>query len=113
MAERGSYHNEGNPMNRRVFLTIIPLVILLVGATPPQSIREEYPLDDFTVREVMVPMRDGVRLYTIILTPKHARGPLPILMERTPYNASRTLEGLPSTQLGVILGLSTWEAATS
>ncbi|MGH9616690.1 MAG: CocE/NonD family hydrolase [Acidobacteriaceae bacterium] len=30
-------------------------------------------------------MRDGVRLQTVILTPTHQKGPLPILMQRTPY----------------------------
>jgi uncharacterized protein len=39
----------------------------------------------FTRAEAMVPMRDGVRLYTQVYTPKHADGPLPILVLRTPY----------------------------
>jgi hypothetical protein len=37
----------------------------------------------FTYREVMIPMRDGVRLQTIILTPVNQRVPLPILFRRT------------------------------
>src|SRR5262249_9774551 len=39
----------------------------------------------FTYREVLIPMRDGVRLQTVILTPLNQRGPLPILFRRTPY----------------------------
>ena len=39
----------------------------------------------FERREVMIPMRDGVALFTVILTPKTVSGPLPILMSRTPY----------------------------
>ena len=39
----------------------------------------------FTYREVMVPVRDGVHLQTVILTPLNQTKPLPILMERTPY----------------------------
>ena len=39
----------------------------------------------FTFREVMIPMRDGVRLQTVILTPVDQHGPLPILFRRTPY----------------------------
>ncbi len=35
---------------------------------------------------VMVPMRDGVRLSTNIYTPKDARGPLPTILWKTPYN---------------------------
>ncbi len=39
----------------------------------------------FRFEEVMVPMRDGVHLQTVILTPAGEQGPLPILLERTPY----------------------------
>ncbi|MFN2169719.1 MAG: CocE/NonD family hydrolase, partial [Anaerolineae bacterium] len=42
---------------------------------------------DYVKREVMIPMRDGVKLHTLILTPKHARD-LPLILERTPYDAS-------------------------
>src|SRR4029079_1097931 len=34
---------------------------------------------------VMVPMRDGVRLNTDIYAPKDATGPLPFIFARTPY----------------------------
>jgi len=33
----------------------------------------------------MIPVRDGVRLQTVILTPVDQQGPLPILFRRTPY----------------------------
>jgi uncharacterized protein len=33
----------------------------------------------------MIPMRDGIRLYTVILVPVEAKGPVPILITRTPY----------------------------
>ncbi len=39
----------------------------------------------FTYREVMVPVRDGVHLQTVILTPVNQSAPLPMLLERTPY----------------------------
>jgi uncharacterized protein len=42
----------------------------------------------FTTREVMISMRDGCQLHTEINTPKDARGPLPVLMVRTPYGAA-------------------------
>lgn len=41
---------------------------------------------DYVKREVMVPMRDGVRLYTAIYTPKTQRENLPFIMVRTPYS---------------------------
>src|SRR6202046_4720954 len=36
-------------------------------------------------QEVMIPMRDGIHLQTVILTPLDQRAPLPILLTRTPY----------------------------
>ena len=42
---------------------------------------------DYVKHEVMIPMRDGVKLHTVLLIPKNAQG-LPMLLERTPYNAS-------------------------
>jgi uncharacterized protein len=41
---------------------------------------------DYSKREVMIPMRDGVKLFTLIVTPKGAHD-LPMLLERTPYDA--------------------------
>jgi putative CocE/NonD family hydrolase len=37
---------------------------------------------------VMIPMRDGVKLYTVILSPVDAKKALPVLIQRTPYGAS-------------------------
>jgi uncharacterized protein len=42
---------------------------------------------DYAVREIMVRMRDGVKLHTVIVIPNGASG-LPIVLERTPYDAS-------------------------
>src|SRR5579862_5795001 len=42
---------------------------------------------DYTRREVMLPMRDGVKLYTVIWIPKGAHD-LPIVLTRTPYDAA-------------------------
>jgi len=39
----------------------------------------------FTFEEVMIPMRDGVKLQTVILRPRGMAGKLPILLQRTPY----------------------------
>src|SRR5512147_2608937 len=41
---------------------------------------------DYVKREVMTPMRDGVKLHTVILVPKGAAH-APILLTRTPYDA--------------------------
>ncbi len=43
------------------------------------------PTDAFTKVDTMIPMRDGIRLHTSIFVPKAAHGPLPFILERTPY----------------------------
>jgi putative CocE/NonD family hydrolase len=39
-------------------------------------------------RELMIPMRDGAKLYTVLVIPK-GRGPFPIMLDRTPYSADK------------------------
>ncbi|MCW5761358.1 MAG: CocE/NonD family hydrolase, partial [Phenylobacterium sp.] len=46
---------------------------------------------DYVKRTVMIPMRDGVKLYTVLIVPKGAKD-APILLTRTPYNAKRSAE---------------------
>src|SRR5438132_4032078 len=53
-------------------------------AIPSQS-QEPSRQPIFKLQEVMIPMRDGVKLQTVILTPSDQHEPLPILFRRTPY----------------------------
>src|SRR5262245_58579576 len=48
----------------------------------------------FDKREVMIPVRDGVKLHTEIYTPKGGKEPLPFLLERTPYGISAADKGM-------------------
>jgi putative CocE/NonD family hydrolase len=57
---------------------------------------------DYARRDVMIPMRDGVKLHTVILVPKGAKG-APILLTRTPYDASELTSHSHSSHLGPIL----------
>ena len=52
---------------------------------PVAQAQQPPPQPAFTFQEVMIPMRDGARLQTVILTPTDKSGPLPILFRRTPY----------------------------
>src|SRR6266545_5273188 len=55
--------------------------------------------------DVMIPMRDGVRLHTMILVPKVIAEDLPIIMLRTPYGIAggeRSLNGNLLAQEGYI-----------
>ncbi|MGB6596650.1 MAG: CocE/NonD family hydrolase [Candidatus Acidiferrum sp.] len=57
---------------------------------------------DYTRRDVMIPMRDGVKLHTVILIPKGAHS-APILLTRTPYDATDLTSHANSSHLGPIL----------
>ena len=45
---------------------------------------------DYQRTEVMIPMRDGVKLHAVILKPADITTPLPFLMQRTPYGVDGT-----------------------
>ena len=52
----------------------------------------------FTWREVMIPMRDGVHLQTVIIAPAEQKEPLPILFQRTPYGVpEKAPEQMPAS----------------
>ena len=53
----------------------------------PSSFQPSSSSFDYTRRDVMIPMRDGVKLHTVILVPRGAQH-APILLTRTPYNAT-------------------------
>jgi predicted acyl esterase len=57
---------------------------------------------DFAKRDVMIPMRDGVKLHTVILLPTGAHT-APILLTRTPYGASKAVTQNDSTHLTSVL----------
>ena len=73
--------------------------LLATGASAPSGAAEQAPpaaaseapvlmAGDYVGQDVMIRMRDGVRLHAQIWRPKDARGPLPFLMQRSPYGFS-------------------------
>src|ERR671925_910367 len=68
--------------------------------TPDIPAKFEAPTSayDYEKRDVMIPMRDGVKLHTVIVVPKGARN-APILLTRTPYNASAQVSHAASSHL--------------
>src|ERR1700722_1477669 len=84
---------------------------LAISAAPPQSndIPKTFSVPtagyDYVKREVMISMRDGVKLYTVIVIPKGARN-APIVLTRTPYNASKRLARNDSPHLLAVLPMS-------
>ncbi len=70
-----------------VILCCLFFINLAVFAQAPQPTQQPAPVE-FEANEQMIPMRDGVKLYTVICSPKNQSAPLPILMTRTPYGSS-------------------------
>jgi len=97
---------------------LLALLVVLPAAAqkspPPAGTYPDYPSEiparvveptfgfDHERREAMIPMRDGVRLHTVILVPKGAAG-APMLLTRTPYEADKLTRRSPSAHLGPTL----------
>ena len=60
---------------------------------------------DYVKREVMIPMRDGVKLQTLILIPRGAHR-APILLSRTPYGATERISKNNSAHLAAVIDSS-------
>ncbi|MEA3538219.1 MAG: CocE/NonD family hydrolase [Pseudomonadota bacterium] len=65
---------------------------------------------DFTIREVQIPMRDGVKLHVNLVIPKGAKN-APIIFSRTPYSADRAITGLASNTYKLALPVTYAELA--
>ena len=61
------------------------LPLSLTPAHPETVITGARVQAPFTFEKVMVPMRDGAKMETVIIRPRGRTGPLPILFQRTPY----------------------------
>lgn len=49
----------------------------------PTAFQPGVPADNYVRREVMIPMRDGVKLHTVIIIPKGLTD-APMILDRTP-----------------------------
>jgi putative CocE/NonD family hydrolase len=89
------------------------VLLLLASAAAPaysDSLPNETPATfvpsvdsfDYTKREVMIPMRDGIKLQTVILIPRGAHR-APILLTRTPYGATSRIGKNASAHLDALL----------
>ena len=59
--------------------------------------------DNYERIETMVPMRDGVKLFTLALVPRQPPGPLPVILTRTPYGAAKRAARTDSPDLAMVL----------
>ena len=98
----------------RVRLVPVALLSLMVAASvsaqtspmtpdiPAKGFVTPTAQDNYDKRVVMVPMRDGTKLYTVIVVPKGARH-APILLTRTPYDAANRAKRMDSPNMRDIL----------
>ena len=89
----------------RLHVGVIPLALALQFSFSGRSVRAQPEPEapgipakyaaptasyDYVRREVMIPMRDGVKLFTVIIVPKGAKN-APMILTRTPYNAAERI----------------------
>jgi putative CocE/NonD family hydrolase len=99
----------------RTLLSLASALALMFGATtvgataqtpPTGDIPADFAVstaaDDYIKRDVMIPMRDGVKLHAVIVIPKGAAH-APIILDRTPYSASSFTSRADSPRRALIL----------
>jgi len=70
-------------MNKNIFILVLSAFFYMPVFSQTDNITA------YKKTEVMIPMRDGVKLFTTIFTPVNASRPVPFLIQRTPYSATR------------------------
>jgi len=84
-------------MRKYFLLSITMLSFYLITNAQTDTVSQ------YAKKTYMIPMRDGTKLFTVVLTPVYQTGPLPFLIERTPYgaeNAVRQGNVISSTAFG-------------
>lgn len=85
------------------------MITLLSCNTPEEqsdtAVKDTFVQDNYDLVEVDIPMRDGIKLHTVIFSPKDKSQEYPILMQRTPYNASPYRGGNLRTRIGPNINL--------
>ena len=87
-----------------VAVTTALLVSLVIAQTSPMTpdippkFNHPHRDYDYGKRIEMIPMRDGVKLYTVIVIPKGAKH-APILLTRTPYDAAKRAQRTESPHM--------------
>ena len=96
------------------FLLVLAMSLLIIPAAAqddpdlndiPAKIVKHTANYDYDKRVVMIPMRDGVKLYTVLMIPKGAHD-APMVMTRTPYNAAKRAQAMETPYRAVALAHS-------
>lgn len=73
-------------MRRLLLLVFILAHSVGLWAQNGRNVTEEWLKENYTKREVMIPMRDGARLYTAVYEPVSNSEAKPVMLVRTPYS---------------------------
>src|SRR5580704_4462608 len=86
----------------RIRYNLILLILLLPTLAQCQRNNNDgdFVKNNYDKQEVDIPMRDGIRLHTVIYTPKDKTHPHPFLMERTPYGSGPYGDSIYRRSLG-------------
>lgn len=83
-------YSPGSVLRYLIFMS----VFLVPAVSAAHVTDKEYIARNYTKREVMIPMRDGVSLYTAVFEPSDAHS-RPVIMMRTPYSCAPYGDGFP------------------
>src|SRR5256714_1828310 len=76
---------------RTISLSLLCLILIFAGRAAAQTTDnslESYIRLHYTKQEQMIPMRDGVKLFTAIYVPQDTTAKYPLLIKRTPYSVA-------------------------
>ena len=66
-------------------------LLFAIGCLYTTSFAQTDTVAFYKKSEVLIPMRDGIKLHTVIYSPVGAKTPIPVLLQRTPYGANSGL----------------------
>ena len=93
------------PATLCAFAVLAPILAAQTGELASETPAKFIPKTssfDYDKRDVMIAMRDGVKLHTVVIVPKGAKR-APILLTRTPYSAKELTSHAESSHLGPML----------
>jgi uncharacterized protein len=71
----------------------ILISIFLIASWVTGIYAQETPVSTYTKKTYMIPMRDGIKLFTVVLSPANSSGSFPVLLHRTPYGSDFPVKG--------------------
>lgn len=67
--------------------------VILIVIWHPATYAQPEAINSYSKKTYMIPMRDGVKLFTVVLSPNTKNSHYPILIQRTPYGSDFRIEG--------------------